>query len=227
MRLHKTGHAIADTVSDLIGDLPDGRYKIAYGILRHDEFSGLEPWFCVDKGFYEAGHYNGNYRIACRGTQPKYSVLGPKSTHGLDLEPFRYTGSHSLICPPTTHVAQFYGIDETVWLLNAIRQADGKYIIRHKGDSQPIEWDIIRQVITFNSTVGVEALRRGIPVISDPVYSTIGSYTVDIKSIDELNRDELFSFMAGHQFRLHEKDKITWLIHHYLTYSSVGIQEKQ
>lgn len=227
MRLHKTGHPIADTVSDLIGELPDGDYRICYGILRHRLFDGPGHWLEMDKGFWGANHYTGMYRLSYQGTQPRYHVNGPRNPHGLTLEPWRHNSGPSLICPPTSHVCQFFNIDYSSWLMGAIKQANGPYIIRHKGDSNPVDWTIISQVITFNSTIGVEALIKGIPVISDPVHSTIGSYTVDIKSLDQLNRDELFSFMSGHQFKLSDKKSIECLIHHYLTYSSDTIAGKQ
>lgn len=222
MRIHKTGHAIADTVSDLIGDLPDGSYNIAYGILRHNLFRDPSSiWFEVDKGFWGATHYQGNYRLSFLGTQPRYTrnsreLLEP---HGQTLEPWRNQEGYALICPPTSHVCEFFGISQTDWLLKTLRNREIPYIIRHKGDEKPIEWDSISKLITFNSTLAVEALRRGIPVESDPEHSTIGSYlsTVDIKNLDTVNRDGLFSFMQAHQFRLHEKEKIECLINYYLT----------
>lgn len=225
MRLHKTGHAIADTVSDLIGELPDGDYRICYGILRHNEFKDGN-WFEIDKGFFGSGHYEGTYRISFRGTQPKYNPTGLRKAHGHALKPWQHNSGPALICPPTSHVCEFFGIDPTSWLLNAIRQINGPYIIRHKGDSQSVDWTKISQVITFNSTIGVEALINGIPVISDPIHSTIGSYTVDIKNLDQLNRDELLSFMAAHQFKLSDKESIWNLIAYYLS-SSGTIAEKQ
>lgn len=225
MRLHKTGHPIADTVSDLIGDLPDGDYIAAYGILRHRLFDSGN-WFEFDKGFWNAAHYRGNYRLSNRRTQPHYHSDGPTKPHGLDLKPWQYNSGPALICPPTSHVCEFFGIDLTSWLLDAIRQAGNKYIMRNKGDSHIVDWAKISKVITFNSTIGIEALINGIPVISDPVHSTIGSYTVDIKSIDQLNRNELLSFMAAHQFKLSDKESICQLIKYYL-YSSATIAGKQ
>lgn len=229
MRLHKTGHEIADTVSDLIGELIDGNYKIAYGILRHNLFDELSNWFEIDKGFWGADHFCGRYRMSCKGTQPRYDSLFPHSEpHGLTLHPWRNDGTHTLICPPTQHVCEFFGIVYTDWLMAAIKKATGTIIMRGKGSDKPIEWESICQVITFNSTVGIEALCRGIPVISDPVHSSIGSYTKKILSIDGYDREPLFCWLAGHQFKLDEKEKINCLIRYYLTKSiSGGIAEKQ
>lgn len=237
MRLHKTGHIIADTVSDIIGELEDGDYNIVYGILRHNKFREGKRWFELDKGFWGASHYSGNYRISYKGTQPIYREDYPLSEpHGQTLEPWRNQEGYTLICPPTGHVCDFFKIDYSQWLMKAINLAASpspgycersknetlqplrqiNYIIRNKDDESPIEWDKISKVTTFNSTIGFEALRRGIPVISDPKHSTIGSYTSSINSYCDYDRDKLFSFCQAHQFRLSEKPKILSIIKHYL-----------
>lgn len=216
MRLHKTGHEIADTVSDLIGELPDGDYNCAYGILRHDLFGGSKVWFEVDKGFFEAGHYDGNYRISFLGTQPVYSPAGPREKCLLDFAPWQVGNKgYTLILPPTEHVCQFFNINLAEWLSNALRQAGPSYRVRYKASTLPLDLNHVGKVITFNSTVGVEALRLGIPVISDPEHSTIGSYCKYIGGIDGYDRTEVFSFLSAHQFKLDEKGKIWGLINHY------------
>lgn len=226
MRLHKTGHVIADTVSDLIGELPDGDYKAAYGILRHSIFHDRH-WFEIDKGFWNSEHYTGNYRLSYRGTQPEFTRNAPQEPHGLTLEPWRDNDGPILICPPTDHVCRFFGVNLPTWIWNVVAQCDGlSYGIRYKGDPTPINWGAISKVITFNSTIGFEALRRGIPVESDPVHSTIGSYTSAINSIDKYDRSQLFRFCGAHQFKLGEKDKICRLIKYYLSISD-GTQERQ
>ena len=227
MRLHKTGHPIADTVSDLIGEVPDGEYAIAYGILRHDLFHRTGRYFEVDKGFWGAGHYNGSYRISFNGTQPQYTEDGPREPHGLKLDPMRRREGYTMILPPTEHVCKFFNIDYAAWLMEAVKNAGSMRYIRNKGTSvRDIEWDDISKVITFNSTLGIEAIRRGIQVISDPVHSTVGSFTAQKGPIDYHSREELLSFCASHQFKLDEKEKICSLIRHYLC-SSAGTQEKQ
>lgn len=226
MRLHKTGHPIADTVSDLIGELPDGDYRAAYGILRHNLFSGSTAWFEVDRGFWGAIHFSGLYRLSFRSTQPRYHENGPRKPHGLDLEPWRSQTGPALICPPTSHVSQFFAIDQTQWLMNAIRQANGPYIVRYKGSESPVEWDSISKVITFNSTIAIQALVKGIPVISDPIHSTVGSFTSEIKMFDKYNRNVLFEFISAHLFKLDDKRTIWNLIEYYLS-TSDGTQEKQ
>jgi hypothetical protein len=92
-------------------------------------------------------------------------------------------------------------------------QCDGKYQIRVKTDA-PLCFDGVSRVITYNSSVGIEALRQGIPVISDPVNSSIGSYLIGKNYLD-FDRDPLFNMVQAHQFKIGEKEKINCLISHY------------
>jgi len=193
----------------------DGDYRICYGILRHRSFDGDGNWFEVDKGFWGANHYTGMYRLSFKGTQPRYSPDAPRMPHGLDFEPWRDQAGPNLIAPPTAHVCEFFGVDYTSWLTEAMRH--GPYIIRHKGDQSPIPWDSISKVITFNSTLGIEALRRGIPVISDENHSLIGSYTKYKKALANYERSELYEVAAGSMFKLSEKEKICRIIKHHLS----------
>lgn len=226
MKLHKTGHPIADTVSDLIGDLPDDNYAIAYGILRGsaEYLRSHRNWFEIDKGFWGAEHYGGNYRLSYLGTQPRYDGELARVAHDSDIRPWRRNGDYILVCPPTDHVCNFFNISPTAWLTRALREVKGVYYVRHKGDSSPIDWDGMTRLVTFNSTLGVEALRRGIPVISDPDHSSIGSYTKNL-GIDRYDREPLFSFLQAHMFKLEDKGTICRLISYYLS-TLAGIHAK-
>lgn len=218
MRLHKTGHIVADTVSDLVAELPDGDYAIGYGILRGTDLflRGFDRWFEMDKGFSDAFHYDGNYRLSYKGTQPLYSPDALHEANGLKLEPWITRKGYTLICPPTESVCEFFGIDYVSWLWGAFKQCASQPVLRPKGCEDPIDWDKVGRIITFNSTIGIEALRRGIPVISDPDHSTIGSYTKHINCVDNYDRSVILDFMQAHQFKLVDKGKIWGLIQHYL-----------
>ena len=217
MRLHKTGHAIADTISRLIGDVPDGNYNIVYGILRHSLRREGKKLCILDRGFWGAHHFDGNYRLSFSGTQPRYDERYPLSpTHGIELKPWRIGGSYTLICPPTEAVCDFFKIDINQWMHNNVPE-NGSKIIRHKGADTPVNWDVISSVITFNSTIGFEALRLGIPVISDPDHSTIGSFCKSENTACGYDRNKLFSFSEAHQFKLSEKGKICQIINYYMS----------
>lgn len=229
MRAYKTGHVIADTVSYLISDLPDGDYAIGYGILRGtaEHLRSYKHWFNIDKGFWDSGHYNGNYRLSYKGTQPIYSGRAMLQEHTkIKIDPWRIDNGYTLIVPPTNHVCEFFGIDYTSWLINALRiSINDDRRVRYKGDKTPIDWPNIGKVITFNSSIGWQALQRGITVISDKTHSIVGSFIDETNSIDSINRMELFSICAAHQFKLGEKDKICRIINHYLSTSGM-IAEK-
>lgn len=224
MKLHKTGHPIADTVSDLIGELPSGNYRAGYGILRRPRDWYQGDWFEVDKGYWGAGHYDGNYRISYRGTQAMYEP-GVGEPHGLVLEPWLKSNESlwTMIFPPTAHVAEFFDIDPTSWMFKAIKRAKEiglPYMLRTKAAvSEPIPWEHTGHVITFNSTLGIEAVRRGIPVISDPDHSTVGNFCRHAGTISGYDREPLFSFLQANQFKLTEKEKIWGLIEHSLSTS--------
>ena len=212
---------------------------IGYGILRnldkifHDcERLGI-PYFNIDRGYFSPGHYEGCYRISYRGTQARWHEGIPRKPIDIKLEPWRVWDESKpiLVCPPTRAVCEFFG--QRSW-----RGWDGLYlpdniIVRSKGDRSPIEWDKISAVITFNSSVGWQALQRGIPVLSDPVHSIVGSHyahygITDMQSLTEKlvkmpdTRMELFEVMAAHQFLLEDirQGKAWSLISHYLESSS-------
>jgi len=219
----RTGHGISDSVSTLLANILKAEVRhvrdrmnrseinIAYGILRGsgDVFRKSGHWFEIDKGYWGAAHYDGNYRISYRNTQGVYDDVWGEKECGVKLEGWKSGGSIVLICPPTEHVCRFFGIDMITWIKDAVGKCEGKdYVIRMKEDTWKINWDRIRGIITFNSTLGVEALRRGIPVISDEENSMIGSYykqkCVDytLENVTKVERMPLFNCMNSHQFKL-------------------------
>lgn len=260
-----TGHHIADTVADAValglpmeglvlgnntsqGKLPDWfrpeLSHIGYGILRGmDEiFKASDNWFNIDRGYFNPGHFDGYYRISFQGTQAKWHADIPQQALDFKLEDWREDDEKKeiVICPPTQAVCDFFNIPAQTWLNMAYQKAQDSFLcpiiaINHKSDGKTINWDETRAVITFNSSIGWQALQRGIPVYSDPDHSIIGSYykakmknPIDFLS-DEyraIDRGPLFRAMRSHQFTLKEisEGKAWPLIEHYLTkYSSATI----
>lgn len=221
----KTGHEIADTVAEALREgIPDASccdtriegmvercgcdIHIAYGILRGTEkvFRTGNHWFNVDKGYFGASHFDGTYRISYKGTQYRFP---PVVRH---VEKKILPGT-ALICPPTEHVCQFFGIDLDVWL-SVMKakciQAGLCYEVRPKGYPYPINFKKYCLVVTFNSSVGWQALQAGVPCLSDTQHSVVGSY-YNTKCIDELfglwesmPTEPLFDEMRKHQFTLSE-----------------------
>lgn len=257
----KTGHQISDTVAErIIWDFyknHDGRIAstydsefvdaainywdvhLGYGILRGMDNvltkseEQKKPWFNIDRGYFNPGHFDGYYRISYKGTQAKWHENIPKQDIEFELEDWRLSGNHILLCPPTEHVCKFYDINPIKWKFDALqiwlKAGGGTMSIRTKDCHIPLDEHLkdCQGVITFNSSIGWKALQRGIPVYSDPDHSIIGSYykakmknpidflSDEYKSID---RKPLFEAMAAHQFTLEEisKGKAWKLLNHYL-----------
>ena len=189
--------------------------SVSYGILRNAAlvYKTGGDWFEIDKGYWNAQHFNGNYRISYKGTQPRYSPDIPHKDHNVTLEPWIEHGGHVLVCPPTEAVAEFFGINVESWVKENT-PATLPYRIRHKYVTEPIEWNSVMSVITFNSSVGWQALQRGIPCISDTEHSIVGSYykyhcakkhlEYNTHSVRHIHREQLFRCMSAHQFTLQE-----------------------
>lgn len=252
----KTGHQIADTVADELaigfdakirnvneGNLCDENVDIGYGILRgmgelfrQDDICG-DDWFNIDRGYFNPGHFDGYYRISYKGTQAKWHEGIPQSDECVELEDWEGGGGKIiLVCPPTEAVCGFFNIEIDRWLAS-IRKLYrpiclGSYLngwrVRSKDDDKPIDWNEVGVVITFNSSVGWQALQRGIPCISDTEHSIVGSYykyeldklglDYSFENVMKIPREPLFKSMLAHQFTLNElrAGKAWDLINHYL-----------
>lgn len=244
----KTGHEIADRVADsLVKGLPNAELlpcatenhrigefstNIVYGILRGaaEVFKGSSRWFNVDRGYFRPSHYDGYYRISYRGTQqtsgwpePDYERLEALK---LEIRPWRGFDESKpvLVIPPTGHVFKFFDIQSWPVAIGV----ETPRVVRTKGDTSPIRFEDYNYVLTFNSSVGWQALMAGIPCISDPTHSIVGSWFQDIP-LDSLaekqlqDRDKLFATMAASQFTLQELEqgKAWSLINHYTSGSAM------
>lgn len=207
---------------------------VGYGILRSmDKVYNLcdklnKPWFNIDKGYLLPGHYSGYYRISLQGTQhtqggdyADYERLGRL---GISFRHWRGLVHEYpvLVCPPTDYVCEWLP-DAKEWLGNAVRHLKSKkreFVIRWKDKTskETLEHDIksSNYVMTFNSSVGWEALRLGVPCVSDVKHSLVGSHFGHI-SLDKLShaqdigRYKLFATMCNLQLTLQEiKSGLLW-----------------
>lgn len=222
----KTGHEIADKIADALneglrehsavsGEEADA--GIGYGILRGmaDKFRSLDatgkPWFNVDRGYWKPGHYDGYYRISLNGTQQTTGLdkLEPDYDRwdalGLSIEtrPRHDPQGRILICPPTDAVTQFFQLQ------NIHIKPDPKLIIRRKDSVESLQKDLDKccMVRTFNSSVGWEALRQGIPVVSDKSHSFVGAYQNQVDKMSQLTIDgrrRMFAVQSSLQLSLEE-----------------------
>lgn len=213
------------STSELEESLVDqAEVHIAYGILRgcSDVFKSAERrnknYVEIDRGYWLPAHYSGYYRISINGTQQTFGLDKLKPDYerwdklGLSIDTKLPTERRltqlRLVCPPTDYVAAFFGTDERYWsTMNAGNTSE--YLFRRKNCDRSLQQDFnaTKEVITFNSSVGWEALRQGIPVVSDPEFSILGAYQkmLDIDlSKDSNERRKFFAIQCSLQRTLSE-----------------------
>lgn len=227
--------------------------SLAYGILRgtaeiFKECARLDkPWFNIDRGYFSPSHYDGYYRLSLRGTQQTTGLdkLAPDYDRlralGVEMKPWRGFDPSKpvLVCPPTEHVQQFFRLDPAVywdmkWHGSAWKDTlCNGWVLRNKGDTKPLNLNDYSYVLTFNSSVGWQALAAGIPCVSDPEHSIVGAWFKDTKLIDDLSkaqeteREKLFGVMANLQLTLDEmRSGRIWQLVNLLMSTSVTIPEK-
>lgn len=244
-----TGHQIADTVAFNLHKglqnsimlptrnpelLDNSEPQFGYGVLRGmaEIMKAADKFFHLDKGYFNPGHFDGNYRISYKGTQAKWHEGIPQIESGIELEDWKLPEPYILMCPPTQEVCDFFGIDRVEWIRLNARDYVSDYLvtIRTKDCEIPLDQHLkdCAGVITFNSSVGWQALQKGIPCISDTTHSIVGSYykhELDKKNLDysflnisSVDREPLFRAMRAHQFTLAEiREGKAWnLLKHYI-----------
>lgn len=231
-----TGHEIADTVAEALaqglgksiavdtlhtgdpaalGAVPAYDAHIGYGVLRGmgGVFGAAAkakiPWFNIDRGYWGPGHYAGLYRISLNGTQqttglgriaPDYERLAKLE---VGIEPAQPRTGKTYLMPPTQYVCGYLGLSESTWLE---RNFEPGCVIKPK-DGKPVDWQDVGNVVTFNSAMGWEALRRGIPVVSDETHSFVGAYQKQVDKMPHLDanaRRRMFAVQASLQLSLKE-----------------------
>jgi hypothetical protein len=232
-----TGHEIADTVADaaftgvtqqcdpVMMTCANGVYlkpgteaNIAYGVLRGAGcvFAASEaqskPWVHIDRGYWRPGHYDGYYRVSLNGTQQTSNWPEPDYDRwcrlNIEVRPWRGLDESKpvLVCPPTAPVRQFFGYTG----MDFGGPGDyGSHVIRQKGDASPINFSDYNYVLTFNSSVGWQALAAGIPCVSDATHSIVGTFfgkkpLAQLAKAQYVGRERLFATMAGLQMTLEE-----------------------
>jgi len=222
--------------------IPSYDIHIGYGILRgmDEVFRASDKagkhWFNIDRGYFKPCHFDGYYRISYKGTQqttgldrlePDYARL---EQLGIEILPYRgFNDGGVLYCPPTHHAAMFFG---KRMMIDA-NSCGHKLTVRRKEMNLPLQPDLdgCSMVYTFNSSVGWEALRQGIPVASDPYHSICGAYQ---KLVDKMlyqdyeERRKLFAIMASLQLTLAEiRNGLLWPIIQKLLSLSDMTKEKK
>lgn len=241
--IYFTGHEIADRVASSFVKLGYTPYDVrttqehpnqchvGYGILRGmtDIFRRTqirkERFIFVDKGFLNPNHYDGYYRLGVNTFQQPYEphAFGTERLEKIlgKEKPFTpmQRGEYILVCPPTDHIAQFYGMGvPRIWLQNVlpdiVDNTDRPIKVRFKTDKRPLEEDLAKAycVVTHSSGVSWRAARYGIPAITDSKCVLHNWNQLELKDIEnsskmslrESDAIRLLSFLSAYQFTLKE-----------------------
>ena len=179
-----------------------------------------KDYFHIDHAYFGRGHDHKNYRVSVssRFAGPSQSILSDRLgklqfryfKDKVFLKPWRKTGDHILICPPsrTSRIHR----DSIDWLdiitTNLSRYTDRDVVIKEKSDDSKSAFDNAWAIITEESNVAIDAYNHGIPVFSmKPDVYTICCGNVGLENIENPkvgDRELLFNWLAYNQFTLDE-----------------------
>jgi len=219
--------------------MPDDEY-FYWGILRGSgdmmKRGGHDYYFC-DHAYFNAGHnQNPNwYRIVKNGhicnTIQEVTPHRYEQNFKQHIVPYRTTGSHVVVCPPTGAIEWFFDIHS--WLDTTVKtlkqQTDREIVVRDKPmnpkvkmvngqsvfqgmeknkDQGSLDEALLDAwcVVTFNSSVAIKALVQGIPVVCGPECSAYPMAT-KIEDIENPRRDDREPWLwtlAHNQFTVDE-----------------------
>ena len=193
------------------------------------------PFVYIDHAYFFSGYNPVSewMRVSCNGFMPTSYVIRPASRwqqyfNTVKLSPWRKSGKHILVLPPSTGVKWCWPESET-WLnetLTLIKQhTDRPIIVREKPDqhifdqagnivgktsksSTNIESDLANAhcVVAYNSNTLTNAICKGIPVIShkaSPAFFISNKFS-DLENLTEPDRMSWLYYMAYNQFNTAE-----------------------
>lgn len=190
--------------------------------LRH---SGL-PWLYFDHSYFRRGWNNGNFRV-CRDDLHLTRILDRPSDRlkrwgGVNIKPWRKTGTEIVIIPPSEAQRNHYGCHD--WLMKIESRlcevTDRPVLCKHSKLSSLAEfcrdaW----AVVTFSSVAGVEAANLGIPVFSTencPSYPLNAGPIEKIESPEYVDlRHELACSLAYASWNTEEMRSVKWIDYCY------------
>lgn len=197
-----------------------------YGILRgtgpllRQAQREQREWIYLDNGYFRPGHYDGFFRVTRNAYQ--YIDSGPPDHDrlrrlGIEIKPWRLSGRHVLVCPPSSVSAEHLGLNRAEWLTSVTqilaRRTDREIRIRLKpigGTAVPLAADLkdCHAVVTFNSNVAVEALIAGVPVFCHPISAAAPLARQEVNLIEDPylpdTRPDWAARLAANQWTLDE-----------------------
>jgi hypothetical protein len=185
-------------------------------------------WYYGDHAYFGRWQY---FRITkndfqCNGT----GTAGPArfSQFGLQIKPWRKSGSKVLVCPPETTYAKLRGFSAQKWIAHVYEALKGltdrpievrKHPNLHdkKESMQPLKKALNDTwcMVTYNSNAAVEALIEGVPVIATGKCAASRMGLNDINQVENPlmppDREQWAWNLAANQFTYTEiRNGIAW-----------------
>lgn len=201
-------------------------------LIAECQAKGIDYYY-IDHAYFNSGYANPTWmRITKNGfVQNAISSNDPSRWNKffqIPLQPYLYKSKKNiLILPPSDAVAKVFKVES--WLpriAQKIKQHTSRpLIIRHKPspilndnlitlkgrsnyDYPPMDeiWSKVYCVVAFNSNLAVDALIRGIPVITTPYSATwpLSNKVENIENLIEFDRSTLFSSLSWGQYNIDE-----------------------
>jgi hypothetical protein len=183
-----------------------------------------QTWYYADNCYL--GEMNAHYRVTKNARQVDGSgKAGPERWRrlGLAIKPWRETGKHILVCPPSPAYGEVWGMDCRKWLADTVtaleQVTDRPWRIREsslaRSTEHPLAADLENcwALVTCSSNAAVDALLAGIPVFC--TENPCGAYsmgTPDLSRIEEpllLDREQWAWNLAANQWSLKEMENGT------------------
>jgi hypothetical protein len=206
-----------------------GSCSIVYGILRgtgeilHEcERQGEEYVYC-DHSYFQAlredwlkGNFSGYFRVVrddryYRPIEDRPSDRWEKL--GLELQPWRTTGSHIVVVPVSKFLANYHGFDAKEWLertIGSLRQhTDRKIIVKPKDTETPLSKILVDAwaLVTLESMAAIDAIMAGIPAFTSVSAAAAPIACQDISQIENPptpEREQHFWNLAYQQWTAQE-----------------------
>lgn len=170
-----------------------------------------DPWIYMDHGYFGRGHTHGYYRATVGGFQ-KTTIEDrpPDRWDRLGVKFGRHHGKDVVLAPPTPTVQAIFG---PYWPPGL--KTDRK-ILESKKDGRPWyeKFKSAHMLVTYNSIAAVEAVVRGVPVMTMGESAAQMFSSPDVESpIFPKNRQEWANSLAYGQFTIREIERgLAWEI---------------
>ena len=204
-----------------IGDEPG--IPLVWGVLRGSDFivddainNGRNFLYC-DHAYFDRGHLK-NYRILLNRHglgNLRNCDFDRQRLLNVRLSPWRKTGSHILVCPPTEYFMNAHHCP--MWLENTLStlqaHTDRPIIVRGKPSADAPQAPLSDQLldchalVTHSSNIAVEAIIAGVPAV---VHSDCAAISVSESRLDRIEKPKMpdrelwLANLAYTQFTFHE-----------------------